>query len=154
MVPLLIVIGLLLLSALFSSSELAIMGVPIYKVKKFLKEHPHGHAKADLLLSLRARSERTLIAILIGNNLVNVALSVYAARLGDTLLGSVALSGATAFVMISVTITFLILFFGEIIPKVFATRYALRFALVMAPIIQGVIYLLFPFVYLLEVVIH
>ena len=50
----------------------------------------------------------------------------------------------------SVTITFLILFFGEIIPKVFATKYALKFALTVAPVIQGIIYLLYPFVRVLE----
>jgi CBS domain containing-hemolysin-like protein len=38
--------------------------------------------------------------------------------------------------MISVSITFLILFFGEIMPKILATKYALAFALSVAPVVQ------------------
>ena len=51
-----------------------------------------------------------------------------------------------AFVLVSVSITFLILLFGEIIPKVFATKFALKFGLSVAPLVRGVIILLFPFV--------
>lgn len=126
----------------------------MYKIKKYLNETKGSDKRAWLLFKLREKGERTLIAILIGNNLVNVALSMYAARLGDTILANVALSGAVWFLLVSVSITFLILFFGEIIPKVFATKYALKFGLVVAPIVQWVIYLLFPFVRVLEQVIH
>lgn len=58
-----------------------------------------------------------------------------------------------AFIAISVIVTFLILFFGEIVPKVFATKYALRFALLMTWPIYGVILILYPFVRILEQVI-
>jgi len=61
---------------------------------------------------------------------------MYAAQLGDSVLANLALSGAMGFILISVSITFLILFFGEIVPKVFATKYALKFALFVAPIVQ------------------
>lgn len=152
MAPFVIVVWLLLLSALFSSSELAIIGVPLYKIKRFLVEYPENKG-ASLVLRLRNNVDRTLITILIGNNLVNVALSIYAAQLGESILWSVALAGAMAFVIVSVSITFLILFFGEIIPKVFATKYALRFAIVVAPGIQLITWLLYPFVFLLEIVI-
>ena len=81
MTPLFVVISLLALSALFSSAELAIMGVPLYKVKRFIREHPDKQGGAELLYKLKKKGERTLIAILIGNNLVNVALSIYAASL-------------------------------------------------------------------------
>ena len=149
MIPVLIVIWLLLLSALFSSSELAIMWVPVYKIKKYINENPKSKV-AELLLRLRMSNEKTLIAILIGNNLVNVALSMYAAKLWDTVLSTVALWWAYSFLIVSVSITFLILFFGEIIPKVFATSNALRFWLAVAPIIQWVMFLLYPFVWILE----
>ena len=150
----LIVIWFLLLSALFSSSEIAIMGIPVYKIKKYLNEHTKNPGYAKLLLKLRESSERTLIAILIWNNLINVALSMYAAQLGDTVLAKFALWGAMWFVIVSVSITFLILFFGEIIPKVFAAEYALKFGMFVSPIIQWVIWLLYPLVRVLEQVIH
>lgn len=152
MEPFSIVILLLLLSAVFSSSEIAIMWVPLYKIKKHLNEHPEN-SKSQRLFWLREHGDRTLIAILIGNNLVNVALSIYASQLGDSILSWFAYTGALAFIIISVVVTFLILFFGEIIPKVFATKYALRFALTMTWPIYGVIMLLYPFVWILETVI-
>lgn len=148
MTPAWVVILLLLLSALFSSSELAIMGTPLYKIKQAVQ---HSKSKiSKMLLHLRKNPERTLITILIGNNLVNVALSIYASNLWDTILKSVAISWAIGFMMVSVGITFLILFFGEIIPKVFATKFSLKLGLFFAPIINGIYYLLFPVVYLLE----
>ncbi len=151
--PWLIVIGLLALSALFSSSELAIMWVPMYKIKKYINENIKNPGTATLLQSLREKSDRTLIAILIGNNLVNVALSIYAASLWDTILAQFALWWAVWFLIVSISITFLILFFGEIIPKVFAAEHALKFGMVVAPIIQWVIFVLFPLVWVLEQII-
>ncbi len=152
--PWIIVVWLLVLSALFSSSELAIMWVPIYKIKKYINDHIKNPWTSKLLLSLREKSEWTLIAILIGNNLVNVALSIYAASLWETILGQFALWGAAGFMIVSVTITFLILFFWEIIPKVFAAEYALKFWMIVSPFIQGITWLLFPLVRILEQVIH
>lgn len=152
MIPLSIVIFLLLLSAVFSSSEIAIMWVPIYKIKKHLNEHPNDR-KSQRLFALRENSDKTLIAILIGNNLVNVALSIYASQLGESILAWFAYTGALAFIVISIIVTFLILFFGEIIPKVFATKYALRFALAMTWPISFVMFILMPIVWALEQVI-
>lgn len=128
------------------------MWVPIYKIKKHLNEYP-DNAKSQRLFALREKSDRTLIAILIGNNLVNVALSIYASQLGVSILEWFAYTGALAFIVISIIVTFLILFFGEIIPKVFATKYALHFALAMTRPIYGVIIVLYPFVWALEQVI-
>ncbi|USN54505.1 MAG: DUF21 domain-containing protein [Candidatus Peribacteria bacterium] len=47
----------------------------------------------------------------------------------------------------------MILFFGEIMPKVFATRFALRYGMFISPVVQLVIWVLFPFVYGLELII-
>jgi CBS domain containing-hemolysin-like protein len=66
------------------------------------------------------------------------------------LIAQLALTGAIGFLIISASITFLILFFGEIIPKVFATKFALKMALRMAPLMWGLSYLLWPVVVFLE----
>ena len=152
--PWFIIVLLLILSALFSSSELAIMWVPMYKIKKYITENIKNPGTSKLLLALREKSERTLIAILIGNNLVNVALSIYASTLWDTLLAKLAIGWAAGFLLISVSITFLILFFGEIIPKVFAAEFALKFGMFVAPFIQLITWLLFPLVWVLEQIIY
>lgn len=130
------------------------MWVPMYKIKKYINENIKNPGTSKLLLSLREKSERTLIAILIGNNLVNVALSIYASTLWDTILAKLAIGGAVWFLMVSVSITFLILFFGEIIPKVFAAEYALKFGMLVAPIIQWITWILFPLVRILEQIIY
>ena len=144
----LIVTILLFLSAFFSASEIAIMSVPIYKVKQLLYEKQAKLAK--ILLYLRENTEKTLITILIWNNLVNVILSVYSAKIWDHLLSNFALAGAVWMIIISIVVTFFILLFWEIIPKVFASKFSLQFALFIAPIIKWLYYLLFFIVIFFE----
>ena len=145
----LIVVFLLLWSALFSASELAIMWVPLYKIKRFQRQNP-THRFAKILARLRERPERTLITILVGNNLMNVILSLYAWSLGDGITQWFGLTGPMGFFLISFAITFLILFFGEIIPKVFANRFSLSLALWISPLMLWLEYIIFPIVWLLE----
>ncbi len=145
-----IVVLLLILSAFFSASELAIMTVPFYKIKQLVSSN---WKLIKFLYKLRQNSERTLITILIGNNLVNVILSIYASGLGDSILKGFAITGAIWLMIVSFSITFLILLFWEIIPKVFATKFSLNLALLVSPIIYFLQYLLFPFVFILELIV-
>jgi Mg2+/Co2+ transporter CorB len=131
----LILLLMLLGSALFSSSELAIMGIPRYKIKRYVRQNASSRT-AYILEYLRENPEKTLITILIGNNLINVMLSLYAGQVGNSVLAGFAITGAIGFAIISASITFLILFFGEIMPKVFANRFALTFAQWTAPLIR------------------
>lgn len=147
-VPLLIVLTLLLLSAFFSGAEIAIVGTPLYKVKQLIIGK-QASRRTRILFHLKTHTEETLIAILIGNNLVNVILSMYASTLGESVLGTFALTGAIVFIIVSVTITFLILFFWEILPKVFASNFAIRYAMLIAPIIYAMIRVLYPLIWLL-----
>ena len=124
------------------------MSTPIYKLK-LLKKTLKTRA-LNIFYNLRTNPEKTLIAILLGNNLVNVMLSIYASRLGDQILSKVAISGAIVFLIISFTITILILLFGEIFPKLFATRFSVQFGLFAAPIINFLIILFGPFIWILE----
>ncbi len=68
-VTILLFIALFGLSAFFSGSELAFMSLADHKISSFVKQKKSG---AKTLQSLREKSDRLLIAILIGNNLVNV----------------------------------------------------------------------------------
>ncbi len=143
-----IVIILLGLSAFFSASELAIMTIPFYKIKQLYQTNKKWLIK--FLYILRTNPERTLITILIWNNLVNVVLSIYASWLWDSILTKFAISGAIGLMIVSFVITFLILLFWEIIPKVIATRFSLRLWLLVAPVIYVLTYILFPIVIILE----
>ncbi|MEF2175537.1 MAG: hemolysin family protein [Candidatus Absconditabacteria bacterium] len=152
MSPTIIIIILLLMSAFFSASELAIMGTPLYKIKQVAKSSKNKFGK--MLLGLREKSERTLITILIGNNLVNVVISIYAASIGDKFIANLGLIGAISLIIVSVTITFIILTFGEIIPKVLSTRYSLEYALLATPFIKFLTIILFPIGIILEFIIY
>ena len=66
---------LFLLSAFFSSSETAFMSVPSHKVETFLKQKKFG---AKDLKKLKSNTDRLLITILIGNNLVNTFTASFA----------------------------------------------------------------------------
>lgn len=143
-----IVVLLLMLSATFSAAELAIMSAPKYKIKQLVNVSRF----ANLLLHLRENSSRTLITVLVSNNLINVILTIYASNVWNQILQVFAISWAIGFMLVSVVITTLILFFGEIIPKVFATKFALNYALFISPVVAVVEKILFPVVLFFDVI--
>lgn len=130
-----IIVFLLAASAFFSASELAIMGVPMYKIQRFQRQFPKN-TLVRYLLQLRNHPERTLITILIGNNLVNVIFSIYADNISSGILQYFAISWFIGSMIIVSTITFSLLLFGEIMPKAFASKFALKMALRIAPLIH------------------
>lgn len=151
MSPILILILLLFWAGIFSWAELAIIWIPLYKVRQEVNKNNNKYAK--LLLKLKKNPERTLITILIGSNLMNVVLSIYASIIWYEITDSFWISAWIWFLIISLNITFLMLFFGEILPKVFATRFSLYFGMLFSPIIYWLSYILFPIVWLLEFII-
>lgn len=142
-----IIIILLLFSAFFSWSELAIMSVPLYKIKKIINDWVKNW---KLLLKLREKSERTIIWVLIWNNIVNTLISVYASIIWDQLLEKIAITWAVAIFIMTISIAGFIIIFWEILPKIFASKYAIRFALFVAPLVNFIIYFLFPIIIILE----
>lgn len=152
MSPTIIIIFLLLMSAFFSASELAIMWTPLYKIKQVAKSSKHQFGK--MLLGLREKSERTLITILIWNNLVNVIISIYASSIWDKFIANLWLVWALSLIIVSLTITFIILTFWEILPKVLSTKFSLELALFVTPFIKFLTYIVFPIWIILEFLIY
>ncbi|WP_435180126.1 CNNM domain-containing protein [Halorussus sp. AFM4] len=103
------VVSLLALSAFFSSSETAIFSLPAgWPAERAAA----GDRRAVHLDALREDPHRLLVTLLVGNNLVNVALSsVVTVLLVDALPPGVAVTAAT------VVVTSVVLVFGEIVPK-------------------------------------
>lgn len=126
---------LLGLSGLFSASEMALFSLSRIQLKRIGDRHPHRHG---LVVSLLDRPRRTLITILIGNTLVNVAASAVATSLSIHLFGEVGIGIAVG------TMTFLILIFGEINPKTVALRNAEGLSVIVAPFIEFFAYLILP----------
>lgn len=137
---LILVVILLLLSGFFSSAETSLVAVSRIRIRTLAEE---GNHRAKLLLSIFAHEDKMLSAILIGNNLVNTWLASTAATLASGF-GGAAVSIATF------VITFLILVFGEIIPKTMATQNAERLALLYAPVITLLMKLLTPVIWFIN----
>ncbi len=132
---------LILLSGCFSGTETAFTSLSIIKVRSLLKNNIPG---ARLLIFLKQHTHRVLITILIGNNIVNIAASVLATILFTDLFGSAG-PGISMGVM-----TLLVLVFGEITPKTFATQNAERLSLIAARPLHILMIALKPLVILME----
>ena len=129
-----IIIGLIILvlllfgSALMSASEVAYFSLRPEDIEK-LKNYKTNRAKT--VLKLFNMPEKLLSTILVANNTINIAIVLLAAYLSARSFdfGSNPVLG---FILKAVGITFLLLFFGEIMPKVYATRNQISMAQFMA----------------------
>lgn len=132
---LLITIGL---SGFFSGAEVALVSVSKLKSKQLLEQKVK---RAVYLVYLKENFQKTLITILIGNNLVNIAGSAIATKMALDAFGVAGVGIATG------AMTFLILTFGEIIPKTFCAKHSLKISLIISPIIYYLMILLAPIIW-------
>lgn len=132
----------LILSAFFSSAEVAVISVSRIRVKHLLS---HDVKFADILESFKANPGIFLSAILLGNNLVNIAIAAMATIIAVNLLGE----GLGALVATIIT-TLILLIFCEVIPKTIAAHHNEKLALAFAIPIQLLIWILYPFVWTLN----
>ena len=138
----LLLIILLALSAIFSSSETALYSIHRIKVERLVRQKAKGALKLQML---KAKQNKVLITILVMNNVVNIGAASLAAALTLNLFpGNIALAIST-FIM-----TTLILIFGEITPKSYATKHAEKLALQIASPLYYLTVVLSPIVWALE----
>jgi len=132
-----IIIGLVF-SAFFSSIETALSSVSLIRLKKMADDKIKGARKAVFLIE---NYERTLITILIGNNLTNIGASTVSAFIFSKLLfKSATLSSfVSTFLM-----TFLIITFGEILPKTYAKNHATKVSIKFAGMMWFFYKIFFP----------
>jgi len=119
---------LLFFSAMISGSEVAYFSLGPMHINE-LKEHPNR--KESMVLNLLEKPERLLANILITNNFINVGIVIIASFVTGTIFNFTH-SPLLGFVIKVIIITFLLLLFGEIMPKVYANRFAPQFARRMA----------------------
>lgn len=127
LVALVIVLLLLFTSAMISGSEVAYFSLSAKEKQKLKKP---GRNNKRVLENLD-NPEKLLATILVTNNFVNVGIIILTAFVTNNLVTFVD-APLLEFVFQVVLITFFLLLFGEIIPKVYATHSALRFARMMA----------------------
>jgi Mg2+/Co2+ transporter CorB len=112
---------LLLLSAFFSGAETSMMAVNRYRLRHQAKSGQRG---ARLTEALLARTDQLLAVILLGNNLLNAAAASLVTLITLRLLGE----SEFALTIATLGVTFLILVFSEVTPKVLAAAHADRVA--------------------------
>jgi len=117
---------LLVFSALISGSEVAYFSLK----QTQLNVESKTFKKRKLVAKLLSNPKRLLATILVANNFINIAIVLLFASLSHLLLAD--LSEVTRFVIEVIVVTFLILLFGEILPKVYASRNNEKFAGFMA----------------------
>jgi len=137
----------LILSAFFSASETAFFSINNIILKQLSEEKSKSAKRVVRLLS---QPRRLLIAILIGNTLVNVSAASLAAILTTKVSLQAGYDQKIAFIINIVVVTFLILVFSEITPKTIAVKNARLHALQLSFIVFIIFYLFFPLTYLLD----
>lgn len=139
-IALLMAMVLLLCSGFASASEIAFFSLSPTDISAV---EEGKHASDDRILALRADSERLLATILITNNFVNVGiimlLNYFFAEVID--FGE---SDLLEFLFMTVLLTFLLLLFGEIMPKIYSAQHTLSFCRMVAPVLQIVERIFWP----------
>ena len=124
-----------ILSGYFSATETAFSSVNKTRLKAMAEK---GDRKAELALKLAEDYDKLISTILIGNNVVNIALASIGTLFFVDMLGDRGATVSTA------VITVVVLIFGEITPKSIAKDYPEKFAMFSAPMINMLIVLLTP----------
>ncbi len=135
---------LLLISALFSLAETSMMALNRYRLKALVRL---GNRGAKLTAELLAQTDRLLGVILLGNNLVNAAAAVLVSVITVHLFGANEVSLGIG----TLVVTFLILVFSEITPKVIGASYSEQIALPFAFVLKPLLKALYPVVWFVNV---
>ncbi len=132
----LVMIALIAMSGYFSATETAFSSLNRIRMKNMAE---NGNKRAGSTLKLSEQFDRLLSTILVGNNIVNIALTSIATVYFTKLLGE--LSGPT---VATVVITVVVLIFGEISPKSLAKESPEKFAMFSTPIMRVFMWVLTP----------
>lgn len=134
-----ILLVLLLCSAFFSCSETSMMAISRYRLNALVRK---GNRSAKLVNNLLGKVDKLLGSILFGNTLVNVA----AAALANIIILRLFGQNDWAILLGTLALTFVILVFSEIMPKIIAASYPERVALPSSYLLAPLITLFHPVV--------
>jgi len=124
-----ILVLLIIASAFISGSEVAYFSLTPNDIEEL---HHRKCRRQSTALRLLSKPDRLLSTILVANNVINIAIIILAAFISSRLF-DLSDNPVLSFIIEVVVITFMLLLFCEIIPKVLASRSQLKFALMMAP---------------------
>ena len=129
LIGLTVIVILLISSALVSGSEVAFFSLSPANLDNLKTKNTK---KGNEVLNLLKKPEHLLATILITNNFVNVGIIVLSSFLTDSMINFSDTPAWVPFLFTIVIVTFLLLLFGEIIPKVYAAKYSETFSLLMS----------------------
>ncbi len=142
-----ILLVLLVLSGFFSSSETSMMALNRYRLNHLVRK---GNKSAKLTAKLLAHTDRLLGSILFGNTLLNVA----AATLAEIIVLRMYPHDNSALLLGTLAITFVLLVFSEIMPKVIAASQPERIALFSSYPLAVLVRLFYPVVSIATAIVH
>ena len=125
------IIILLFCSALISGAEVALFSLSQKDIDKTVQEN---NSKGKIIVKLLEKPKKLLATLLVANNFINISIILLFSFVGRTIFSGVT-SPLLKFILEVLTATFLILLFGEVLPKVYASRNNIKFAkLIVYPI--------------------
>ena len=137
-----VTVALLCVSALVSGAETSFFSLSHNDVRRFQKR---STASADAVLRLLANVDLLLATILVVNNLVNICITILSATIIDALFTF----RHFEFLFKTVLVSFLLLLFGEVLPKVLAQTVPVRFAALVARPLLVLRWIFYPLSYIL-----
>lgn len=140
----LLALVLIIISATASGSEVAFFSLT-HNDLDFLRER--GDASSKRVLSLLENTDRLLATILVANNLVNICLVIVSTQIIDIVFPY--LEGVSDFVVKTIVVTFILLLFGEIMPKVFTQSNPVKMARVFSIPLKIMRWVVYPLAFVL-----
>jgi gliding motility-associated protein GldE len=131
---------LLFCSALVSGAEVALFSLSQKDIDDTLHEHP---TKGKIISELLEKPKKLLATLLVANNFINIGVVILFSYVGHNIFSAVT-SAVLKFILEVIVVTFLILLFGEVLPKVYASRNNIKFAKLIAYPVAGLDKLLSP----------
>ena len=123
-----LLILLLICSALISGAEVALFSLTRTDIDEGLE---HDTKRIEIISKLLERPKKLLATILVANNFINIAIVILFAYLSTSLFDDIS-NAILKFILEVIIVTFLILLFGEILPKIYASRNKLKFVSFLA----------------------
>ncbi|WP_372751117.1 gliding motility-associated protein GldE [Labilibaculum sp.] len=123
-ISLLVMVLLLFCSAVISGAEVALFSLSPQNINHLETEDTLKNKK---LINLLSKPEKLLATILIGNNFINIGIVILSSYITNSLI-DFSDAATLGFIVQVVFITFLLLLFGELIPKVYATQTSMKFS--------------------------
>lgn len=135
------IVLMLVISAFFSASETGLTAASRARIHELIRK---GSRRAIMVQKLLARRERLIGALLLGNNVMNIAASAFAT---SVLLG---LFGDSGVIYATIGMTVLVLVFGEVMPKTYAILAPERVSLFAAPFVRIMVIIFGPIIVSIE----